>query len=89
MTTTDFCLLIVAAFIFLYPQDSINIPKYIVLWTGSRILNFYLMFRAYLMYRRLTLDMGKMGVTLPAFKFVPIWERHGINKKNDEKDHGR
>jgi hypothetical protein len=70
-----------AVLIFLYPVDSSNLVSFCWLWVLSRLVNYYLMLKAYLMYRRLRSDFGKMGLPFPAFKFIPIWERD-VNQKN-------
>lgn len=75
-------ILAIAAFIALFPVDSQNAVALAALWVKVLILNYYLMFRAYLMYRQMKSDLAKIGVPFPAFKFVPIWERDGFNKKN-------
>lgn len=73
------CLLVLAAFVVLFPVDTDIGLKFVPLWIYTRILNYYLMFRAYLMYRQLRSDFAKIGMPMPAFKFVPIWERNGSN----------
>lgn len=73
------CLLVIVTFVVLFPLDTDLGIEYIRIWTISRILNYYLMFRAWMMYRQLKADMAKLGVPMPAFKFVPIWERNGNN----------
>lgn len=77
---TQTCILVVLVFAFLYPIDFVNIGSYAWLWVATRALNYYLMFRAYMMYRQLKSDLGKMGMPMPAFKFIPIWERNGNQK---------
>lgn len=69
--------IVIAVFLALYPEDCLNASNYIFLWLATRILNYYLMFQAYMMYRRLRSDFAKMGLPMPAFKFIPIWERNG------------
>jgi hypothetical protein len=70
-------LLVVIAFIVLFPIDASNGVTLAWLWLLTRALNYYLMFRAYLMYLRLRSDFAKLGMPMPAFKFIPIWERDG------------
>lgn len=72
-------LLVILAFAVLFPIDASNGAMLITLWIYTRLLNYYLMFHAYLMYRRLRSDFAKIGMPMPAFKFVPIWERNGSN----------
>lgn len=79
ITSYQFCLLFLAVFVAFFPIDASNGAMYLYLWCATRVLNYYLMFRAYMMYRRLRSDFGKMGMPFPAFKFVPIWERDGSN----------
>jgi hypothetical protein len=62
-----------------FPLESQYGATFIFLWVAVRILNYYLMFRAYLMYLRLRSDFAKLGMPFPAFKFIPIWERDGSN----------
>lgn len=72
-------LIVIAAFVVLFPVDASNGVTLVWLWLLTRVLNYYLMFRAYMMYLRLRSDFAKLGMPMPAFKFVPIWERNGSN----------
>jgi hypothetical protein len=65
----------------MFPEDCIIAVEIARVWTYSRILNYYLMFRAWLMYRQLRSDMAKMGMPAPPFKFVPIWQRQPLERK--------
>lgn len=67
-------LIIVLAIVF--PGELSTALYYAWLWLITRILNYYLMLSAYVMYRRLRADFVKMGLSMPDFKFIPIWERN-------------
>lgn len=64
-----------ATFIVLYPQDSFNLALAIPLSVKTFCFNYFLMFRAWLLYRQLCRDFDSMGLPRPAFKFTPLWER--------------
>jgi hypothetical protein len=65
----------------LFPEDCIIFAGLVKVWTFSRLLNYYLMFRAWLMYRQLRSDMAKIGMPAPPFRFVPIWQRQPPERK--------
>jgi hypothetical protein len=70
------------AFLFsLFPEDCIIFAGLIRAWLQVGILNYYLMFRAWLMYRQIKADMAKLGMPAPKFKFVPIWQRPPLERK--------
>ena len=72
-----FLLLLVASF----PEDCIVFAGLVKAWVYSRILNYYLMFRAWLMYCQIRADLAKIGLPVPPFKFVPIWQRQPLERK--------
>lgn len=72
-----FLLLLFAAF----PEDCVIFAGLAKVWVFSRFLNYYLMFKAWLMYRQLRADMAKMGMPVPPFKFTPIWQRQPPERK--------
>jgi hypothetical protein len=76
-SSTQFYCFFLVLLVALWPQDCLNVSRFTWLWVLTRILNYYLMIQAYMMYRRLRSDFGKMGLPMPAFKFIPIWERNG------------
>lgn len=65
----------------LFPEDCITAAGIAKMWLLSRVLNYYLMFRAWLMYRQICGDMAKLGLPPPPFKFVPIWQRQPPERK--------
>jgi hypothetical protein len=67
--------------VFLFPEDCIIFAGIAWAWALSRILNYYLMFHAWLMYRQIRADMAKLGMPAPPFRFVPIWQRQPPRKK--------
>lgn len=77
---TDLCLVLIAL-VLLFPADCIIFAGIVRAWVFSRILNYYLMFQAWRMYRQIRADMTKMGVPVPPFKFVPIWQRQPLPRK--------
>ncbi len=70
------------AFLFsLFPEDCVIFAGLVRSWFQVGILNYYLMFRAWLMYRQIRADMAKLGLPAPPFKFVPIWQRQPPQKR--------
>jgi len=63
------------AFALLYPKDSVNIIEYARLWLKLIFLNYYMKYKAWIMYRRICSDLVKMGMPKPPFIFVPLWQR--------------
>jgi hypothetical protein len=59
----------------LYPQDCLNLVALVSLRVRALLLNYFLMFRAWLMYRQICRDFASIGLPKPAFKFTPLWER--------------
>jgi len=59
----------------LYPRDCLNLVLLVFLRVKVLWLNYFLMFRAWLMYRQICRDFASMGLPKPAFKFKPLWER--------------
>lgn len=59
----------------LYPRDCLNLVSLILLRVRMLSLNYFLMFRAWLMYRQICRDFASIGLPKPAFKFTPLWER--------------
>lgn len=77
---TDICVILLAL-VLLFPEDCIIFAGITKAWLLSRILNYYLMFQAWKMYRQIRADMTKLGMPAPAFKFVPIWQRQPPPRK--------
>ncbi len=74
--------LIFLVFLFcLFPEDCIIFAGLLQSWIRIGILNYYLMFRAWLMYQQIRSDMAKLGMPAPPFKFVPIWQRQPPQRK--------
>lgn len=59
----------------LYPRDCLNLVSLVLLRAKVLCLNYFLMFKAWLMYRQICRDFANMGLPKPAFKFKPLWER--------------
>lgn len=59
----------------LYPQDCLNSVALVLLRIRVVLLNYFLMFRAWLMYRQICRDLASIGLPKPAFKFTPLWDR--------------
>lgn len=74
-------LAILICIFFLYPEDCIIFAGLVKGWLQVYILNYYLMFQAWMMYRQIKADMAKMGLPVPPFHFVPIWQRPPHQRK--------
>lgn len=65
----------ILAFYLLLPTDFYLFVETCILSVKVVVLNYYLMFQAWRMYRLICRDMARIGMPKPAFKFTPIWER--------------
>jgi hypothetical protein len=81
MTTLQItCYAVLTALVILYPKDCLLAPAYLGILLKLVLVNYWMMFQAWQMHRRLAADFAKIGLPMPAFKFIPIWERqHGTN----------
>ena len=70
-----YSLFAISVLFYLYPQDFLYAFDRAWVWLSVRILNYYLMFEAWKLYRTISLDRAKMGLPVTAFSFTPIWER--------------
>ena len=66
------CVLLIYA---LWPQEAYVATEYWYKQIQILVLNYYLMIKAYLIYRRIAFEMGKIGLPRPPFRFTPIWQR--------------
>lgn len=66
---------VLVALVVLYPQDFFNLVSWVLLSTRALLLNYFLMFKAWLMYRQICRDFASIGLPKPAFKFTPTWDR--------------
>jgi hypothetical protein len=77
----DWLLLTLILLFAFFPGDCLVAVELIRVWIYSRFLNYYLMFQAWLIYRKLRVDMLRIGMSIPPFKFVPIWQRQPPQRK--------
>lgn len=68
-------LVAILAFYLVLPTDFYLFVEGSIISAKLVVLNYYLMFQAWRIYRLICQDMVRIGMPKPAFKFTPLWER--------------